>query len=208
MERIALEAELRSAMTKGQRHKLRREDKVSTVAYGRGGDSLSLVVDGRALRQVLSDGGSNVLIDLTITGQGKTPHQETVMLKEIQRDMIFPERIKHVDFIRISMTDKIEVNVPLNFVGEAVGVKEGGVVQVLAREVTVKCLPGNIPEQYEVDVSGLNIGDSITAVCLELAKDVELVTLPETPLAQVVMVMPEEETVAGTANAAGLSDSD
>jgi large subunit ribosomal protein L25 len=192
MERMILEAQFRPSMTKGERRQLRVDEKVPAVIYGRGEDTLPLVVDGRTLRQVLTTGGSNVLVDLAVKAKGKKTRQETVMFKDIQRDILYQERIVHVDFIRISMTDKIEVAVYLNFVGEPAGAAEGGVVSQVTREVQVKCLPGDIPEQFDVDISGLNIGDSIAAESLVLAGDLELITPPDTVLVQVLAPMAEE----------------
>jgi large subunit ribosomal protein L25 len=193
MDRMVLEAQARASMTKGQRNQLRVEDKVPAVIYGRGDDNLPLIVDGRILRQVLTTGGSNVLVDLAVKAKGKKTRQETVMFKDVQRDMLFQDRIIHVDFIRISMTDKIEVSVQLNFVGEPVGTDDGGVLTMVTREVLVKCLPGDIPEQFDIDISALNIGDSITAESMVLEGDIELLTLPETTLVQVLAPMAEEE---------------
>lgn len=193
MDRMVLEAQARPSMTKGERNQLRGEGKVPAVIYGRGDDNLPLVVDGRILRQVLTTGGSNVLVDLAVKAKGKKTRQETVMFKDVQRDMLFQDRIVHVDFIRISMTDKIEVSVQLNFVGEPVGADDGGVLTVVTREVLVKCLPGDIPEQFDIDISALNIGDSITAESMVLEGDIELLTLPETTLVQVLAPMAEEE---------------
>jgi large subunit ribosomal protein L25 len=193
MDRMVLEAQSRPSMTKGERNQLRGEDKVPAVIYGRGDDNLPLVLDGRILRQVLTTGGSNVLVDLAVKAKGKKTRQETVMFKDVQRDMLFQDRITHVDFIRISMTDKIEVSVQLNFVGEPVGADDGGVLTVVTREVLVKCLPGDIPEQFDIDISALNIGDSITAESMVLEGDIELLTLPETTLVQVLAPMAEEE---------------
>lgn len=193
MDRMVLEAQTRPSMTKGERNQLRGEGKVPAVIYGRGDDNLPLVVDGRILRQVLTTGGSNVLVDLAVKAKGKKTRQETVMFKEVQRDMLFQDQIIHVDFVRISMTDKIEVLVQLNFVGEPVGIDEGGVLTMVIREVLVKCLPGDIPEQFDIDISALNIGDSITAESIVLEGDVELLTLPETTLVQVLAPMAEEE---------------
>jgi large subunit ribosomal protein L25 len=190
---MVLEAQARPSMTKGQRNQLRGDDKVPAVIYGRGDDNLPLVVDGRVLRQVLTTGGSNVLVDLAVKAKGKKTRQETVMFKDVQRDMLFQDRIIHVDFIRISMTDKIEVSVQLNFVGEPVGTDDGGVLTMVTREVLVKCLPGDIPEQFDIDISALNIGDSITAESMVLEGDIELLTLPETTLVQVLAPMAEEE---------------
>ena len=193
MERLVLEAQARPSMTKGQLNQIRNENKVPAVIYGRGEDTLPLVVDGRILRQVLTTGGSNVLVGLEVKAKGKKTRQETVMFKDIQRDILYQERILHVDFIRISMTDKIEVAVHLNFTGEPAGGVKGGVLSMVAREVYVKCLPGDIPEQFDIDISGLNIGDSIAADGLVLEGDIELLTPLETTLVQVLAPMAEEE---------------
>jgi len=193
MERMVLEAQFRPTMTKGERNQMRNEDKVPAVIYGRGEDTLPLTVDGRTLRQVLTSGGSNVLVDLAVKAKGKKTRQETVMFKDIQRDILYQERITHVDFIRISMTDKIEVSVHLNFIGEPAGIAEGGVLSLVSREVLVKCLPGDIPEQFDIDISGLNIGDSISADSLTLEGDIELITPPDSVMVQVLAPMAEEE---------------
>lgn len=119
------------------------------------------------------------------------------MVKEMQRHILQQDRLLHVDFIRISMEEEIEVNVPLNFVGEAAGVGVGGILQVLAREVSVKCLPANIPEQIEVDISSLQIGDGISAGELQLPNGVSLLTAPEELLVQVLAPEAEEVPAAG-----------
>jgi large subunit ribosomal protein L25 len=175
---------------------MRQEDKVPAVVYGRGKDTQALVVDGKQLRQVLAAGGSNVLIELQIKGKGDKIRQETVMFKDIERHLIQKDKVMHVDFIRISMTDQIEVAVQLTFTGEPEGVKQGGILQVILREVAVKCLPTDIPETIEVDLSNLNIGESITAGSLSLPPDVELITAPEELLAQVLAPEMEEEPAA------------
>ena len=115
------------------------------------------------------------------------------MFKEVQREILYQDRITHVDFIRISMTDKIEVAVHLNFIGEPAGIAEGGVLSLVSREVMVKCLPGDIPEQFDIDISSLEIGDSIAAESLVLEGDLELITPPDTVMAQVLAPMAEEE---------------
>jgi large subunit ribosomal protein L25 len=193
MERLILEAQARPSMSKGQRKQLRGEGKVPAVIYGRGEDTLPLIVDGRTLRQVLVTGGGNVLVDLAVKAKGKKTRQETVMFKDIQRDIIYQDRIIHVDFIRISMTDKIEVAVTLNFIGEPAGLDEGGVLSMVSREVTIKCLPGDIPEHFDIDISALNIGDSLAADALDIDEKFELITPPETVLVQVLAPMAEEE---------------
>ncbi len=192
MEHLALQAELRPPMNKGQLKQLRREGKIPAVVYGRGKNNQNLQVEGRRLNQILSSEGGNVLLDLQL--DSAATGTETVMFKEIQRNPILREQILHVDFIRISMTDQIEVEVPLIFTGESVGVKdEGGLLEILMREITIKCLPAEIPEHILIDVSELKIGDSIGAGSLQLDEKLELVTDPDELLVQVSVVMEEEE---------------
>jgi len=196
MDRMLMAAEVRPCLSKGQLNRMRQEDKVPAVVYGRRKDTQALVVDGKQLRQVLAAGGSNVLIELQIKGKGDKIRQETVMFKDIERHLIQKDKVMHVDFIRISMTDQIEVAVQLTFTGEPEGVKQGGILQVILREVAVKCLPTDIPETIEVNLSNLNIGESITAGSLSLPPDVELITAPEELLAQVLAPEMEEEPAA------------
>ncbi len=198
MEKLYLEAERRSGHnTKGQLNSLRKEGWIPGVLYGRGKDSIPLVLDVRLVRQVLSsEAGENAVVELQIkNGNSNKNITENVMFKEIQRDILVRERLLHVDLIRISLTEKILVNVPVQFVGEseAPGVKEGGLVQALLREVEVYCLPASIPESLDVDISHLDVGDSVVANELVLPKGVELRTEPEETLAQVLMPRQEEE---------------
>ncbi len=192
MDRMVLNAEIRSPLSRGELNRLRREGKVPAVVYGRGKETQPLLVDGRILRQALAKEGTNVLIDLQI-GEEAGPRAETVMLKEIQRHLWRQEMLLHVDFIRISMEDEIEVDVPLNFTGEAAGAAEGGILQFIMREVSVKCLPGNIPEFIEVDISSLHIGEGINAASLSLSQGVALLVDPEETLVQMLAPAAEEE---------------
>ncbi len=192
MDRMVLKAEKRSPLTRGELNRLRREGKVPAVIYGRGKETQSLLVDGRILRQALAKEGTNVLIDLQIE-ENAGPQSETVMLKEIQRHLWRQEMLLHVDFIRISMEDEIEVEVPLSFTGEAAGAAEGGILQFILRVVSVRCLPGNIPELIEVDISSLHIGEGISAAALTLPEGVRLLVDPEETLVQMLAPMEEEE---------------
>ncbi len=198
MEKLNLEAEMRSGHnTKGQLNSLRKEGWIPGVLYGRGKDTIPLVIDGKLVRQALSsEAGENAVVELKIkNGNSNENITENVMFKEIQRDILVKDRLLHVDLIRISLTEKMLVNVPVQFVGEseAPGVKEGGLVQALLREVEVYCLPASIPESLEVDISHLNVGDSVVANELVLPEGVELRTDPEETLAQVLMPRQEEE---------------
>lgn len=202
MDRIALEAKLRPVgATKSELNNIRSSDRVPAVVYGRGKDTIHMILEGRPLRQALSS-GSNAIIELNIDGKDGDA-TETVMFKDIQKDILLSDRILHVDFIRISLTEKRLVNVPLQVEGDAPGVKEGGVLQILLREIEIYCLPTAIPDVMEIDVSSLDIGESLMAKDIQLPEAVELKTDPEETVvviaapAEVEEVEGEEEDVEG-----------
>jgi len=193
---VTLEAQKRSSrLTKGELNRFRQEDKIPAVIYGREKEPVPVFLDGKEFRQVLStEAGANVVIDLNLTnGQSSSSASETVMIKDIQRDILVQDRLLHVDLIRISLTEKRSVNVPVDYVGEPVGVKEGGVVQVLIREVEVSCLPTAIPDQLEMDISELEIGENLTAKDLSLPEGVELEEDPDETLVSILTPVTEEE---------------
>ena len=196
MENLTLTAQKRSSShTKGELKKLRKEDWIPAVIYGRGEDAVSILLDGKAFRQVLNtEAGANVVIDLKLTnGQESSPSSETVMIKEMQRDILVQERLLHVDLIRISLTEKRTINVPMDYVGDPAGVGEGGVLQVLKREVEVSCLPTSIPDNVQIDISELGIGENLTAKDINLPEGVELMEDPEETLVSVLTPALEEE---------------
>ncbi len=202
MDRIALETKLRPVgATKSELSNLRSSDRVPAVVYGRGKDTIHVLLEGRTLRQALSS-GSNAIIELEVDGEEGSA-TETVMFKDIQRNILFSDRILHVDFIRISLTEKRLVDVPLQVEGDAPGVKEGGVLQILLREIEIYCLPTAIPDVLEIDISSLNIGESLTAKDIQLPEEVELKTDPEETVvliaspAEVEEVEGEEEAAEG-----------
>jgi len=199
MENVTLKAKKRlSKNTRGELNRFRQEDMIPAVIYGREKETLPILLDGKEFRQVLStEAGSNVVIDLNLTnGQENGQASETVMIKEIQRDILVQERLLHVDLIRISLTEKRSVNVPVDYLGEPAGVNEGGVLQILKREVEVNCLPTAIPDQIEIEISELGIGENLIAKDLSLPEGVELQEDPEETLVSVLAPAQEEEPVA------------
>ena len=119
--------------------------------------------------------------------------RETVMLKELQRHPIQRDFYLHADLIRISLQDKLEADVPLNFEGEPMGVKEGGTFQIQIRELSVRCMPQDIPEQINVPVEHLKIGDVITVAELEVPSEIEILNEPEEDVASVLSPTIEEK---------------
>lgn len=194
MERVELNAARRYKSTKGEIKELRRKGSVPAVVYGKKLANTTLTVDKKELLQALStSAGSNVLIDLIVrNGENR---KETVMIKEIQKHP-FKDIYLHVDFIGISLKDKIQVKVPINFKGEPQGVKDGGISSIQIREVMVESLPMDIPEFLEVDISALQIGDVLNVEDLEVPEGIEIIDDPdETLITVVVPTIIEEEPV-------------
>lgn len=191
MERLELTAETREVSSKGQIKEMRKRDYVPAVVYGKKVDNTLLSVNRKELIQALNtSAGANVLIDLKIEGGKK--RKETVMVKELQRDPV-KDIFLHVDFIGISLEDKLQVKVPISFNGEPLGVKEGGVPSVQLREVIVETLPTDIPESLEVDISQLNIGDSLNVSDLQIPKGAQVVGDPDETIISVLAPTIEEE---------------
>ncbi|HXF81348.1 MAG TPA: 50S ribosomal protein L25 [bacterium] len=199
MERVTLEAKRREGLGSGQVRKLRQRGLVPGIVYGRGVDPTPVAVDARALRGVLrTHAGMNVLIDLAI-GDG-TAAGRTVMVKDVQRDIFRKDTILHVDFHTIDLTEKVEAHVPLVLKGTPRGVAdEGGILEVQLREVLVECLPTQIPEHIEVDVTALGVGDSLHVRDIALPAGVTMISEPEQ--AVVTVVAPKGEEVAAPAAA-------
>ena len=161
--------------------------------------ALSLEISGDDLDDVLqTKAGENVIITLKISGEG-SPKDKTVLIKEIQREPI-KDGILHVDFNEISLTETLKVNVPLASKGEAVGVKvDGGILEHVMWELQVECLPTDIPEKIEADITNLKIGDSLHVKDIAVPAGVKVLNDPEL-IAMIVKAQkveaPKEEVVA------------
>lgn len=204
MERVNLEVQRRAGVGKGQVRKLRRSGLVPGVVYGRGVEPTPVVVDGKQLHGILrTTAGLNVLIDLAI-GDGSAAGR-TVMVKDLQRDIFRKDTIVHVDFHTIDLAEKVEAHVPLVFKGQAKGVAEdGGIFEVHLREVVVECLPTQIPEHIDVDISELTIGRSLHVSDLVIPAEATLVTAPEEVAATVVAPKVEEVPAPAAPEAAAV----
>ena len=161
MDRQKLSAELRSAFKKSDTRAIRRDGGVPATVYGKHIDeSVSIKVMLADLKQCVASGtGSNAVIDLVIEGNGQ-PRTLPVLVNHIQIDPV-SRGVLHVDFHTISMDEKVTASVAVVLLGESPGVKEGGTLDHVHRELTIQALPDNIPPQIEVDISELAIGDSV-----------------------------------------------
>ncbi len=160
MAMLSLKSARRSDVGKGVARKLRQAGRIPAVYYGRGEDPIPLIVGLRELEEVIGRAeGSNVIVDLKVEGDAGSDRK--ALIREIQRDPVAGV-ILHLDLQHISLTERIIVEVPIVLIGTPIGVKDGGgILEHLLREVEVECLPADIPSRLEVEVSALNIGDSL-----------------------------------------------
>lgn len=162
----------REGTGKGAARTARREGRVPGILYGHGEESIPLSVDARDLQRLVhSVSIENTIVDLTLQGT-RQPYK--VLIREIQRHPT-REQYLHVDFFHVAMDEKISLAVPIVLIGEPVGVKvKGGIVDHQMRELEVYCLPGEIPEKIEVEVSSLDIGDAVHVRDLRVPEGVEV----------------------------------
>ena len=164
------------------------------VLYGRGNDPQAICVPERELRRVLTGPhGLHAILDVVVGGDGGTPRPS--VLKEYQRDPI-RDKITHVDLQEVRLDRPIQAQVVVELVGDSAGVREGGVLSQVQREVNVEALPMEIPDRLELDVSELAIGDSLRLSDLPPREGVTYLDDPDTVLATVTLptreVEPEE----------------
>ncbi|MGH2831837.1 MAG: 50S ribosomal protein L25 [Solirubrobacteraceae bacterium] len=157
-----------------QARRLRRSGRVPGVLYGGQGDPVCFDVDARELRLALASSGA--VLDLSVDGAKATP----VVLKEAQRDPVRGQTV-HVDLLRVRLDEEIHAVVPLELSGveEALGVKEGGIVEQLTREVNIQALPTTIPESIVHDVSEMQIGDTLMLASVVVPEGVTLLDDPQ-----------------------------
>jgi large subunit ribosomal protein L25 len=168
MKTVELIAEKRVPATKGALRTLRVGGRIPAVVYGGQKEPNAVSLDQKAFFAALKGHGTNVLVNLKVGSDG-----EVALVKDVQRDVLTHDVI-NVDFQRVSMTETIEVNVPLHVVGEAPGVKlGGGILEHILRDLRVRCLPGDIPEAINIDVSALQINQNVKVKDLALPKGVE-----------------------------------
>ena len=193
-ERIRLEVRERERRGSADARRLRKQGLIPGVLYGNGKQSHAICVPERELRRVLTGpGGLHAILDVAIEGQ-KTTHAS--ILKDYQQDPL-RGHISHVDFHEVRLDQSIHASVTVQLIGEPAGVKEGGVLSQVQREVNAEALPMEIPEHLELDVSNMAIGDTLRLADLAAPEGVTFLDDPEeTVLATVTLptreVEPEE----------------
>jgi large subunit ribosomal protein L25 len=190
MANIIVEGAPRETRGKNEARRLRVSGRVPATLYGGKGEVLALAVNTKQVTAILrSESGHNTLFQVDLGGK-----QEPAIVKDWQVDPV-TGNLLHVDLLRIAMDVRMKVKVPVHTMGEPSGVKvQGGVYEVVTREVEVECLPADIPTEFKVDVSGLALNQSLRAGDLPLdTKKLKLVTDPQTVLSHVVTLRAEEE---------------
>lgn len=189
---ITVRAERREGRGKGDARRLRVRGMVPLTIYGSEGEAVSAAAPLRELAAILrSDTGHNTIFTLDVEGVGASE----VLFLDRQIDPL-RGRLVHADLRRLVRGQKVEVTVPLHLVGDPVGVKEGGVLEQLVREIEISCQPRFIPEAINADVSNLGIHDVLHASDLPTDENVEILTAPETVIATVGVIREEEEAAA------------
>jgi len=199
MKEVSLEIVPREISTRHNLKSVRAQGLVPAIFYGHGEKNITMSIDARKFDTLLHSGfGSNVLVSLKI-GDGT----KTAIIKDIQRDVITQKPI-HIDFQAVSLKEKIEVNVSLHITGTAPGVKlSGGILEHILREVRVSCLPQDIPQAINVDVSALEINQALTVKDLPLIEGVDILTDPSGLIVNIVApTVMEEAPAAATPEAA------
>jgi large subunit ribosomal protein L25 len=189
MAEIVVNAKSRDDRGKNAARRLRRQGLVPGIVYGGKGGNIAVAVDPKALQKVLrSEAGRNTILKLDIAGAGAT----NAILKDLQVDPI-KDSLLHADFYRIAMDVAIRVTVPINIRGEARGVKvDGGILELITREIEVECLPGDIPERIDVDVSDLGLNGALRVSDLPANAKVKILESPDQVVVHVVSVKEEE----------------
>jgi large subunit ribosomal protein L25 len=191
----ALQAKQREPSGSRAARRLRRAGDVPGVVYGGGEDPVAFAVNARELRHALTD--AHALLDFRLDGGKGTP----VVLKELTRHPVSGETV-HIDLLRVRLDQPIQAPVLLELTGveEAVGVREGGILEQPLREVVVEALPAEIPDSIEYDVSQMNVNDTVTLEVVKAPAGVTFVTDPDTVLATITppRLQAEEETAIET----------
>jgi large subunit ribosomal protein L25 len=198
-----LQAQKREAAGSGAAGRLRSQGIVPAVIYGADQDNYSIQIDGREFGTLLrGTNAENFLVDLQI--EGAKEKTKLAMVQDMQQDPLSGE-VTHIDFHAVNENQTLSANVPLELVGEPVGVKEGGILDHQLHTIEVHCRPADLPEKLEVDVTDLAMGDAIHISSLVLPEGVELTLDGDVVIAQVAepRVATAEEEEAEAAAAAG-----
>ncbi len=187
MAEYAFEVKLREKTGKEIARKLRKEGRIPAILYGRGKTPRPLSLERRVIEKYLREVSGTTLVKLRVNGEEEEVY---AIVKDYQLDPVKDELI-HVDFQEVDLTQKTVVEVSLAFVGKPKGVERGGMMEIVTREIEVECLPTQIPDKIEVDISDLDIGDVLHVSDIKFPEGVEPAEDPK--LTVITVYEPAEE---------------
>lgn len=198
MEQLVLNIELREKTGKGVCRRLRKEDMVPAVVYGKGMEPVSAAVSAKDLTKAIAgEGGRNHII--TLKGD-KVLDGKMVIVSDLLRDCLKGTPL-HVDLHKISLEEKVRVHVPVSLSGTSAGVKEGGMLDFAMHVIDIECLATKIPEHIDVDVTDLKIGDSFHVGDIVVSADMKVLNDPKATIVSILGKAKEEVAAAETAEA-------
>lgn len=201
MEKILVAADKRSESGKGNARSLRRAGIIPSVVYSEG-KSIPIQINRKIMSRLLTSGGAeHALITVELNEDGSKTSEHPVLIKDYQLDPVSDELL-HVDFMEVSLKEKITVTVLINVTKKPAGVKMGGILQNILREVEVECLPTQIPESIDVDAEFVEMGGSLHVSDLPIPEGVKLLTDPSEVILTVTAPVAEEEKAEEEAAAA------
>lgn len=205
MEDLTINVNIRKELGKQKAKALRNKNEVPGVIYSRNKGTMHISIPLNELKNVLKIGGTNELIKVNIKNNDES-EKKNVLLKDIQKHII-TEKILHVDLYEVFENQYIKTKVPVLVTGKAKGIEIGGILQIVTRELNIKCLPTAIPKHIEIDVTNLTIGHTLHVRDIKPISGIEFIDTPETPVVH-VMVPAKEELAQPTAAEAPVSSAE
>jgi len=200
-KRLGIKAKVRSEIGGRRPRRIRASGRVPAILYG-SGTAQALELNGREIAEALHGSSSeSVLVDLTVEVEGGATTKKMALIREVQHDPL-RDTIEHVDFHQVEENKKLRVDVPVHEIGEAVGVRTGGgILDHALRALRIECLPRDLPERIDVDVSALEVGQAIHVGEVKLPAGVVVLNAKELPVFMVLLPTVEEEVKPGTEGA-------
>ncbi|MEZ0344058.1 MAG: 50S ribosomal protein L25/general stress protein Ctc [Caldimicrobium sp.] len=191
MKQVTLKVNKREKTGKEVAKKLRKAGFIPAILYGKGMEPLPLTIKYSDFEKVYKRYKGEAVI-YTLEFENGSVSRKQAILKEIQRHPV-TDMVIHVDFQAIEEGKPIEIKVPLEFVGKPVGVTKGGVLEIMLHELTIECLPKDIPDKITVDISNLDIGDSLHVADIKVPENIKIVDSPEETILTIVAEEVSEE---------------
>ena len=180
---VELEVFKRESLGKQANKKYRKDGFVPAVIYGKNKENLNILIDPIKLKKLLkNEAGENTIIEMKLD---KSDLKKNVLLKDAHLDTLTSDPL-HLDFYEITDGVDVKVSCPLLFEGKPEGVKNGGVIQTLSNEIKIKCLPTNIPNVIEINISDLNIGDTLRVKDIKPMDGIEILSNPESTIISIL----------------------